>query len=53
MSGSYQVLGNPEAALEVSHGIISSAIASGADAMATMAFFMKLERGGHFVPSIL
>ncbi|MCP4611252.1 MAG: heterodisulfide reductase, subunit B [Planctomycetes bacterium] len=32
--GSYQVLGNPEAALKVSHDIISDASAFGADAMA-------------------
>ncbi|RKX21236.1 MAG: heterodisulfide reductase, subunit B [Candidatus Zixiibacteriota bacterium] len=31
--GSYQVLGNPEAALKVSHNIISDAVAHGAEAM--------------------
>jgi len=32
--GAYQVLGNPDAALELSHGIISAAVQHGAEAMA-------------------
>jgi len=32
--GSYQVLGNPEAALQVSHGILGDAVKNGAEALA-------------------